>query len=183
MSTVCRKQASNRHAGRTCCGNDNIRIQHIYSMLAAVCHCLHLYEQAQLSCWVVLGLTLTSFSLSPRHLLMMLLALMLKKVVEHSVATALASSVLPVPGGPYSRMPFQGASKPGAWRSMVCAAGGSQPDMHIVGVEHQPKGMHPSHKVGLMFVLTRLAAACRTRHWLLQFAESRHTMCQPAPHQ
>ena len=30
---------------------------------------------------------------------------MLKKVVPHSVATALASSVFPVPGGPYRRMP------------------------------------------------------------------------------
>jgi hypothetical protein len=50
-------------------------------------------------------LTLTSFSLSPRHLLMMLLALMLKNVVRHCVATALASRVLPVPGGPYSSSP------------------------------------------------------------------------------
>lgn len=41
--------------------------------------------------------TLTSFSESPLHLLMMLEAEMLKKVVLHSVATALASSVLPVP--------------------------------------------------------------------------------------
>lgn len=37
---------------------------------------------------------------------------MLKKVVRHCVATALASSVLPVPGGPYSSTPFQGASSP-----------------------------------------------------------------------
>lgn len=56
--------------------------------------------------------TRTSFSESPRHLLMMLLAEMLKKVVLHSVATALASSVLPVPGGPCSRMPFHGVSSP-----------------------------------------------------------------------
>ena len=41
-------------------------------------------------------LTLTSFSLSPRHLEMMEEALMLKNVVRHSVATALASIVLPV---------------------------------------------------------------------------------------
>jgi hypothetical protein len=58
------------------------------------------------------SLTLTSFSESPLHLLMMLLALMLKKVVRHSVATALASRVLPVPGGPYSSRPFQGLSRP-----------------------------------------------------------------------
>ena len=42
-------------------------------------------------------LTLTSFSESPLHLLTMEEAEMLKKVVLHSVATALASMVLPVP--------------------------------------------------------------------------------------
>ena len=41
--------------------------------------------------------TLTSFSESPRHLLTILDAEMLKNVVLHSVATALARSVLPVP--------------------------------------------------------------------------------------
>lgn len=46
---------------------------------------------------VELQRTLTSFSESPRHLLTMLEAEMLKKVVLHSVATALASRVLPVP--------------------------------------------------------------------------------------
>ena len=44
--------------------------------------------------------TLTSFSLSPRHLDTIEVADMLKNVVRHSVATAFASSVLPVPGGP-----------------------------------------------------------------------------------
>ena len=44
-------------------------------------------------------LALTSFSESPLHLLTMEDAEMLKKVVLHSVATALASRVLPVPGG------------------------------------------------------------------------------------
>jgi hypothetical protein len=39
----------------------------------------------------------------------------LKNVVLHSVATALASIVLPVPGGPYSSTPFPGVSKP--WKS------------------------------------------------------------------
>ena len=38
----------------------------------------------------------------------MLEAEMLKKVVPHSVATAFASRVLPVPGGPYSSKPFHG---------------------------------------------------------------------------
>ncbi len=41
--------------------------------------------------------TLTSFSESPLHLLTMEEADMLKKVVLHSVATALANIVLPVP--------------------------------------------------------------------------------------
>jgi len=36
----------------------------------------------------------------------------LKNVVLHSVATALASSVLPVPGGPWSRIPLQGRRIP-----------------------------------------------------------------------
>ena len=43
------------------------------------------------------ALTLTNFSESPLHLLTILDADMLKKVVLHSVATALASKVLPVP--------------------------------------------------------------------------------------
>ena len=42
-------------------------------------------------------LTRTSFSESPLHLLTMEEAEMLKKVVLHSVATALASMVFPVP--------------------------------------------------------------------------------------
>jgi len=36
----------------------------------------------------------------------------LKNVVLHSVATALAKSVLPVPGGPYNSKPFQGDNIP-----------------------------------------------------------------------
>lgn len=32
---------------------------------------------------------------------------MLKKLMEHSVATALAISVLPVPGGPYKSKPLR----------------------------------------------------------------------------
>lgn len=51
------------------------------------------------------GHTLISFSEFPRHLDPTEDADMLKKVVLHSVATALANSVLPVPGGPYNRMP------------------------------------------------------------------------------
>lgn len=56
--------------------------------------------------------TLISFSESPRHLLTIVDALMLKNVVRHSVATALASIVLPVPGGPNSKMPFHGSRIP-----------------------------------------------------------------------
>ena len=46
-----------------------------------------------------------NFSLSPRHFDDKLDELTLKKVVPHSVATALASRVLPVPGGPTIIMP------------------------------------------------------------------------------
>ena len=42
-------------------------------------------------------LTLTNFSESPLHLLTILDAEILKNVVSHSVATALASRVFPVP--------------------------------------------------------------------------------------
>ena len=44
--------------------------------------------------------TRTSFSESPLHLLTIEEADILKNVVLHSVATALASNVFPVPGGP-----------------------------------------------------------------------------------
>ena len=37
---------------------------------------------------------------------------MLKKVVRHSVATAFASIVFPVPGGPNNKIPFHGSSIP-----------------------------------------------------------------------
>lgn len=49
------------------------------------------------TCTIMHVHTLTSFSESPRHLLTMDEAEMLKNVVLHSVATALASSVFPVP--------------------------------------------------------------------------------------
>jgi len=53
-----------------------------------------------------------SFSLSPNHLETKVLALMLKKQLLHSVATAFASMVFPFPGGPYKRIPFVGALNP-----------------------------------------------------------------------
>jgi hypothetical protein len=45
-------------------------------------------------------------------LLVKLAALMLKNVARLSVASAFASIVLPLPGGPYSRMPRTGARSP-----------------------------------------------------------------------
>ena len=36
----------------------------------------------------------------------------LKNVVQHSVATAFAIIVFPVPGGPKRRIPFQGSRRP-----------------------------------------------------------------------
>jgi len=51
---------------------------------------------------------LTMRSLSPRHLEAKVAEDTLKKVVPHSVATALARSVFPVPGGPNMRTPFHG---------------------------------------------------------------------------
>jgi hypothetical protein len=36
----------------------------------------------------------------------------LKNVVRHSVATARANMVLPVPGGPYNNTPFHGLNRP-----------------------------------------------------------------------
>mmetsp|Transcript_19582 Transcript_19582/g.55206 ORF Transcript_19582/g.55206 Transcript_19582/m.55206 type:complete len:205 (-) Transcript_19582:122-736(-) len=56
--------------------------------------------------------TRMSFSESPRHFDTTVEAEMLKNVVSHSVATALASSVFPVPGGPKRSTPFQGAKSP-----------------------------------------------------------------------
>jgi hypothetical protein len=48
----------------------------------------------------------------PLHLLTIEAAEILKKVVLDMEATALASMVLPVPGGPYNKIPFHGVSKP-----------------------------------------------------------------------
>ena len=51
--------------------------------------------------------SLTSFSLSPRYFELKLDAETLKKHVPHSVATALANIVLPVPGGPTIKTPYK----------------------------------------------------------------------------
>ena len=63
-------------------------------------------------CLAISKSTRISFSESPRHLETIELAEMLKNVVLHSVATAFASIVLPVPGGPNKSTPFQGSSNP-----------------------------------------------------------------------
>jgi hypothetical protein len=60
----------------------------------------------------ILNKVLINFSLSPTYLLIKSLEETLKKVPEHSVAHALAINVLPVPGGPYIRIPFQGFNAP-----------------------------------------------------------------------
>lgn len=54
----------------------------------------------------------TNFSPSPTYLLVSDAAEILKKVAEHSVATALANNVFPFPGGPKSNKPFDGALNP-----------------------------------------------------------------------
>ena len=55
---------------------------------------------------------LTSFSPSPTHVLVRLAAEMAKKVQRASDASARHSSVLPLPGGPYSSKPRTGARRP-----------------------------------------------------------------------
>lgn len=63
-------------------------------------------------CRAISNNTRTNFSESPLHLETIELAEILKNVVLHSVATALANIVLPVPGGPNNKTPFHGSSKP-----------------------------------------------------------------------
>jgi hypothetical protein len=55
---------------------------------------------------------LTSLSDSPCHLLTRSDEDTEKKVLSHSVAQALAKKDLPVPGGPYSKIPAQGFLAP-----------------------------------------------------------------------
>jgi hypothetical protein len=54
----------------------------------------------------------TSFSPSPTYFDVNVAALMLKKVALHSDATALASNVFPLPGGPNKSNPLAGALNP-----------------------------------------------------------------------
>lgn len=95
----------------------------------------------------------TIFSPSPIHLEVREEAEMEKKVARMLEATALPSSVLPVPGGPKRRMPLGGARAPCAagvrarWDSdseaMQCAVGQAaaaarESHREDVGVEHGP---------------------------------------------
>ena len=63
-------------------------------------------------CLAAVKRLLTSFSPSPTYLLVRLLALMLKKALSDSLATALANMVLPLPGGPKRRRPRVGVLSP-----------------------------------------------------------------------
>jgi len=56
--------------------------------------------------------SLTNFSDSPRYLDVIVDDETLKNVVPHSVATALANIVFPVPGGPTIKTPFHGLRMP-----------------------------------------------------------------------
>mmetsp|Transcript_26635 Transcript_26635/g.63116 ORF Transcript_26635/g.63116 Transcript_26635/m.63116 type:complete len:393 (-) Transcript_26635:1403-2581(-) len=66
-------------------------------------------------------------SLSPMYMLISSGPFTPRKLVEHSLATALASSVLPVPGGPYSRTPERCRSPP--LNSAGCLRGSSTVSM------------------------------------------------------
>ena len=55
---------------------------------------------------------LISRSVSPTYLLMRSEEEIEKKVASHSLAHAFARKVFPVPGGPYSRIPFHGSLTP-----------------------------------------------------------------------
>lgn len=67
-----------------------------------------------LGCFIlaIVNNVLTNFSLYPTHLLVIELALMLKNVAWASLAIALPIIVLPVPGGPKSKIPLGGALNP-----------------------------------------------------------------------
>ena len=56
----------------------------------------------------ILNRVFISFSDSPTYLLIKSLEDTEKNVALHSVAHAFAKKVLPVPGGPYNKIPFHG---------------------------------------------------------------------------
>ena len=63
-------------------------------------------------CLAAVKRLLTSFSPSPTYLLVRELALMLKNALSDSLATARASIVFPLPGGPNSSNPRVGVLRP-----------------------------------------------------------------------
>jgi len=62
---------------------------------------------------------LISFSESPLYFEVRVAEETLKKVVQHSVATAFASIVLPVPGGPTMRTPRHGLLIPRKYSGII----------------------------------------------------------------
>mmetsp|Transcript_38451 Transcript_38451/g.98334 ORF Transcript_38451/g.98334 Transcript_38451/m.98334 type:complete len:235 (+) Transcript_38451:592-1296(+) len=69
-------------------------------------------------CRAIANSSRTSFSDSPRHLEVSVETEQLKKATPFMDATALASSVLPVPGGPNRSTPFQGSRMPVKYSGM-----------------------------------------------------------------
>jgi hypothetical protein len=87
----------------------------------------------------------TNFSDSPRYLEVRVEEETLKNVVPHSVATALANMVFPVPGGPTISTPFHG-------RRMPCKCSVPlQPD--IMSTNFQQDMERPNEQVSLLYVL------------------------------
>jgi len=82
---------------------------------------------------------LTIFSPSPIHLLVRLLALMLKKAALMFEATALPIRVLPVPGGPNSKMPFGGARGPGEGTSNMGMWSKNMPQLPVSEIPNKEK--------------------------------------------
>jgi hypothetical protein len=62
------------------------------------------------ACLAFLNTSLIPFSDSPTHFDNNLGPFMLMKLASLSFAAAFASNVLPVPGGPYKKMPFGGVA-------------------------------------------------------------------------
>lgn len=115
--------------------------------------------------------TLTSFSESPLHLLMMLEAEMLKKVVLHSVATALASSVFPVPAGRWRRGGETGGHAEG-WKEAAANAFSEGKSLTWGAIEQQslPRG-HQSREQ-----LWVLSEKMQIRHGEHARAQQPHTL-------
>jgi hypothetical protein len=93
--------------------------------------------------------SLTSFSESPRYLEVRVEDETLKNVVQHSVTTALANMVFPVPGGPTISTPFHGRRKP-CMQSIIFI-------FHIsthYSLQHIKPGYTPSYKTQQRLIVT-----------------------------